>query len=28
VLTVRADKTIVKQPQRAYLPEKPAELPA
>ena len=28
VLTVRADKVIVKQPQRAYLPEMPVQIPA
>jgi len=28
VLTVRADKTIFKQPQRAYLPEMPTQVPA
>jgi universal stress protein A len=28
VLTVHADKTIVKQPQRAYLPEMPTQIPA
>ena len=28
VLTVRADKIVVKQPQRAYLPEMPTQIPA
>ena len=28
VLTVRADKTVFKQPQRAYLPEMPTQIPA
>ena len=28
VLTVHAGKTIVKQPQRAYLPEMPTQIPA
>jgi len=28
VLTVRADKVVFKQPQRAYLPEMPTQVPA
>jgi nucleotide-binding universal stress UspA family protein len=28
VLTVHADKTVVRQPYRAYLPEMPTEIPA
>jgi len=28
VLTVRADKTVFRQPQRAYLPEMPTQIPA
>jgi len=28
VLTVRADKTVLKQPQRAYLPEMSTQIPA
>jgi len=28
VLTVRADKAVLKQPERAYLPEMPAQVPA
>jgi len=28
VLTVRADKAVLKQPERAYLPEMPTQIPA
>jgi nucleotide-binding universal stress UspA family protein len=28
VLTVRADKTVLRQPERAYVPEMPTQIPA